>query len=98
MKARLILTLAALVFLTPGKVYLSGSEDGSKIVARSLEATERDWSAQPQYDYTEQERTENGRQTWQITMIQGSPYQRLIATDGKELSKEQNAREEKKLE
>jgi hypothetical protein len=67
------------------------------IIQRSVEAYERDWKADPEYGYFERD-VENGvTRTHQVRMIEGSPYYCLVAINDKPLSKEEQAKEEHKL-
>lgn len=66
------------------------------IIQKSVEANQRDFEAAPHYDYKERDREGNGSKTYQVTMIEGSPYNRLIAVNGKPLSHDQQAQEMKK--
>ncbi len=72
-----------------------------RIVAESVQNTNADWSAAPQYDFTERDViTKGGKRvvrTYQVIMIDGSPYQKSIATDGRPLSAAQQTTEERKL-
>jgi hypothetical protein len=72
--------------------------DIKTIVERSVAANDKDFEAGPQFNYKEKDRQANGTKTFQVTMIDGTPYQRLLAVDGKPLSKEQAAEEWKKQE
>jgi hypothetical protein len=73
-----------------------------EIVKNAAAAAERDWNRAPEYSYCEREVVTNGRsktvRTQQVLMIDGSPYKRLTAVDGRSLSSEQQADEERKLE
>jgi hypothetical protein len=64
------------------------------LVARSVAANEHDYKAAPSYSYKEREREGQNSRTFEVTMIAGSPYRRLIAIDNRELSREERAREE----
>ena len=67
------------------------------IIQRSVEANERDWKADPEYNYFERD-VENGvSKTNHVTMIEGSPYYRLTEINGKRLSESEQAKEERKL-
>ena len=79
-------------------VTLAQRPDVKTIIQRSVEANNRDFRAAPAYNYKEHDKTAGGTKTYQITMIDGSPYQRLIAADGKPLSAQANAAELKKQE
>lgn len=68
------------------------------IVQRSVEANKRDWEAVPEFDCLERDRTADGTKTYEDIMISGSPYQRLVAVNGKPLSPEQKEEEKRKLE
>lgn len=73
--------------------------DVSQIIAKSVAANQRDFDAGPHFNNKERDRTPGGgSKTYQVTMIDGTPYQRLIAVNGKPLSPEQNAQELKKQE
>jgi hypothetical protein len=76
--------------------------DVEEIVNRSIEKNESNWKVAPQYTFTERDSvTENGkltRRTFKVLMIDGSPYNRLIAEDGELLPAVEAAAEEKKLE
>jgi len=44
-----------------------------------VEANERDWQAAPKYNYFERDQIGAGTKTYQVLMILGSPYHRLVA-------------------
>jgi outer membrane lipoprotein-sorting protein len=72
-----------------------------EIVQRSVAANEADWGQAPNYSYTEREVTsaKNGPKkvrTYEVTMIEGSPYERLIAVNDQPLSPGEQQREEQK--
>lgn len=71
--------------------------DVAAIIQKSVEANDRDWNAAPQYDCVERDRDEHGTKTYQVTTILGSPYERLIAINGRDLSASEKAKEEKKF-
>lgn len=73
------------------------SNDARTIIQRSVAANERDWKAAPQYNYQERDRTGKGTKTYQVLMILGSPYNRLVARDGRALPASQQADEQRKL-
>jgi len=76
----------------------SGSSvDVQTIIQRSVEANQRDWQADPEYSYTETVRTGKGTKTHQVTMLFGSPYEKLIRVNGKALSSADRKKEEDKF-
>lgn len=73
--------------------------DASSIIQRSVEANAVDWKAAPGYDYFERDaQSAGGTKTYDESMILGSPYERLVAVNGKPLSPEQQAQEQQKAE
>ncbi len=92
--------ISALIFtltLLPPAVLCSAQQDAA-IIQRSVEAIARDWTAAPDYDYFERDREPGGgSKTFEDLMIFSSPYQRLVAVNGKPLSREQQAKEQRKL-
>jgi hypothetical protein len=68
------------------------------IVRRSAEATHADWSRVPGYDFCELDRSSDGSRTYEVLMISGSPYSRLVAINGRALPTAAENEEERKLE
>jgi hypothetical protein len=64
----------------------AAQEDAASIVRKSAEANQRDWTAVTEFDNSERDRTKGGDKTYAVTMIEGSPYERLIAMNGHALS------------
>ncbi len=71
--------------------------DASTIVQRSVVALRTDWKAAPRYNYCERDVEEHGAKTYQVMMILGSPYQRLVAINGAQLPAEDQKEEQHKL-
>src|SRR5512140_1135652 len=90
-----LLVLAALVCLSKPAVAQLGVQE---LVQRSVAANEADWKASAEYEYGETDRDKEGTKTYRVMMIDGSPYNRLIAVNGKPLSEEAAQREQHKLE
>jgi hypothetical protein len=89
---------AVLSFALVPVAALCAPPDVQTIIQKSVEANEKDFKAAPFFNYREEDRDGPNSKTYQVYMIDGSPYQRLIAMNGKPLSKEQSSQEEKKLE
>src|SRR5690242_1388996 len=72
-----------------------------EIVRRSIENTNADWKTAPQYDFTETDVvTKHGQRivkTLRVTMMDGSPYEKVIAMNGEPLSGAQAEAEEQKM-
>jgi len=78
-------------------VVLGGPQpDVKTIIQKSVAANDRDFRAAPQFNHKEKDRVGKEIKAYQLTMIDGSPYQRLIAVAGKPLAKEQAVGELKK--
>jgi hypothetical protein len=60
--------------------------DVKTIISKSVEANHIDFAAAPHFNHKEEDDFGNGSKTYQVTMIDGSPYRRLIAVNGKPLS------------
>lgn len=69
-----------------------------EIVERSVAANDKDFAAEPEFNFIEKDHEGKTTKTFQVTMIDGSPYQRLLASSGKALSPAQEAVELKKEE
>jgi hypothetical protein len=76
--------------------------DPKQIVQRSVQAIEADWNLAPGYSFQERdvESKHNATptvKTYEVLMIDGSPYNRLTAIDDQPLSRGDQAEEERKL-
>ena len=90
-----LLLLVACAFLIPSTAS-SVQPDPRTIIAKSVKENQIDFQAAPDFSYKERDSTPNGSKTYQVTMIDGSPYQRLMAVDDHPLSNEAAEQEEKK--
>ena len=76
--------------------------DANEIVRRSVAAIEADWSQAPNYSFVQRgvESKHDAAptvKTYEVLMIDGSPYNRLIAVNDKTLSSGEQAEEGRKL-
>src|SRR5271163_1323987 len=74
----------------------------SELVRQSVEAIKTDWSQAPNYSFVERdvESKKDGEptiKTKRVLMIDGSPYNRLIAMDDRPLSPGDEAEEKREL-
>lgn len=90
--------LRALPIVLMWSAFVFGQDNVATIIQRSVEANNRDWDAAPQFDYFERDQGTDGSKTYAVTMLDGSPYERLVAINGKTLSGEKQAEEQKKFE
>lgn len=81
--------------------------DAAFIVKRSVSVNDGDWAAQPHYSHNERDvnvkvgqdgkASEKQQKTYRVMMIDGSPYNELIALNGEPLTPLQNSQEKDKL-
>ncbi len=76
--ARMMILLATL--LLTANAFAPPNVD--MIIRRSVEANNIDWEAAPQYNHFERDRSGGGTRTYEVMMILGSEYQRLVAVNG----------------
>jgi hypothetical protein len=77
-------------------IHSSAQIDVHRIIERSVQANTEDWNAAPGYDYCERDQQPGGgTTTYQVMMILGSPYRRLIAVNGTVLSSGQELERQK---
>jgi hypothetical protein len=93
------------MFATCAVVLAAGLDIDPKaqeIMAQSVRVTEGNWAAAPQYSVVRTEAkskrdAEPAKKTFQVLMIEGSPYSRLLAEGGQPLSAARQAEEDAKL-
>ena len=76
--------------------------NGNQLMAQSVKVTERNWAQAPKYSFTRTEINTKGsskpvQKTAEVLMIDGSPYSRLIALDGRPLTAQEAREQEQKL-
>lgn len=81
--------------------------DAASVVRKSVSVNDGDWAAQPQYSHTERDvdvkvgqddkASEKQQKTYRVMMIDGSPYNQLIALNGEPLAPLQKSQEAAKL-
>src|SRR4051794_13476850 len=75
--------------------------NADEIVRRSVVVNERNWKSAPNWAFTERDvdmkHGEKKTKTFEVLMIKGSPYNKLIAENDKPLSPEGRNKEEEKL-
>ncbi|MGA9510002.1 MAG: hypothetical protein WBV55_15400 [Candidatus Sulfotelmatobacter sp.] len=92
----MLILLLAIVLASSG--WGMGQDNADAIIQHSVEANKRDWEAAPKFDCLERDHGSGGTKTYEDMMILGSPYQRLVAINGKPLTPAQTAVEAHKLE
>lgn len=92
---RSALPLLLVLFASAAKV-VAQQPNLQEIIQKSVAANQADFKAAPYYNNKERDRIGKTTKLYQITMIEGTSYQRLLAVNGKPLSASQRAQEEKK--
>ena len=69
-----------------------------EIIKKSVEQNRNDWNAAPHYAHRERDRVGQTSKTYDVTMIDGSPYHRLIAVNDEPLSPADAQKEQRKQE
>ena len=92
--ANILSMIAMLLFLH----HFTIAQDVAGIIRQSADANNRDWAAAPEFDNSERDRTKDGDKTFAVTMVDGSPYERLLAVNGHDLSAAKQQEEQKKYE
>jgi len=92
--------LGVLVLAIASADWVTAASMVEDIVQRSVQNANADWAAAPQYAFTERDVvTQRGKQTtksYQVTMLEGSPYNKLIAINDQPLPPAQAAAESQK--
>lgn len=70
--------------------------DARTIIETSVKANDRDFAAATAYDHKERDQTSGGSKTFEVFMLDGSPYRRLIEVNGEPLSANQAQAEKSK--
>jgi hypothetical protein len=92
-----LIAYAALLLLTFGW-HSKKLPDAKTIIRQSVQANEKDWNASPKYEFDETDYFPGGHtRTYHVTMILGSPYERLTRLDGKPISPAANSAEQHKM-
>jgi hypothetical protein len=96
MEPRLFLALT----VVPAALFAQ-QPDAQEIVRRSVATETADWKAAPNYSFVERDTViKHGAplsKTYEVLMIEGSPYNKLIAVGGRPLSPGEQAEEDRKL-
>jgi outer membrane lipoprotein-sorting protein len=87
-----------ILFATATSTWCFQRPDVATIVQRSVEANQADWKVAPEYEYFERDQKKGGSKTYHVRMIEGSPYQELVAVNGEPLSLQDQQQEKQKLE
>jgi hypothetical protein len=71
--------------------------DVAALIRQSVDANNRNWAAAPGYQYLETDRLAGGSETYRVRMLYGSPYNELVAVNGRGLPPDRQSDEQRKL-
>lgn len=83
-----------IIFLCVGA---SNPDAADSIIRRSVEANDVDWKADSAFDYCVRRQEHQQTNTYEVMMILGSPYERLVAVNGHVLTTAEQAEQQQKL-
>ncbi len=91
-----------LLALLPALLFAAHTPDVPEIIAHSVQANQEDWKQAPGYSFIERDAdSKHGGaktiKTFQVLMIDGSPYNKLIAVNDEPISSWMLAEEDRKL-
>jgi hypothetical protein len=95
MWARAGLLVSAVVFVALPNAFAQ-QPNVQEIVEKSVAVNHADFEAATHFNWTEIDRNGKGSKKYRVTMIEGTPYYRLMGLNGKPLSAAQNAQEQQK--
>jgi hypothetical protein len=92
----------ALLTVTVGSIAFASPPSPEEIIQRSIEVNEANWKEAPGYSFVERDvETKHGSgktiKTYEVLMIDGSPYNKVTAINDRPLSAGEKALEEEKL-
>ena len=81
---------------------LAASPNAAELMSRSVKVTEQNWAQAPNYSFARtQVSSKRGsapvKKTFEVVMIQGTPFSKLIAEDGRPLSRDRAKEQDQKL-
>jgi hypothetical protein len=94
---RVIIFFTGVLLALPASFRAQDTSAAHVIVHRSVQANNADWKAQPDYSFRRSDVEGSLRQTFEVTMLKGSPYERLLALNDKPLGPDQQRQEQAKL-
>jgi hypothetical protein len=95
---RAIVFLAGVLLALPASYPAQDTSTAHVIIHRSVQANNADWKAQTDYSFRRSDVQGPLRQTFEVTMLEGSPYERLLALNDKPIDADLQRQEQTKLE
>jgi hypothetical protein len=95
---RAIVFLVGVLLALPAIYRAQDTSAAHVIIHRSVQANHADWKAQSDYSFRRSDVQGALRQTFEVTMLNGSPYERLVALNDQPIGPDQQRQEQAKLE
>lgn len=89
-------SLLSLLTVVPA-VAETSSLDAAALVKKSVALTERDWQAAPKYRFRERDVKGKGTETYEVYLLDGSQYNKLVARNDRPLTAAEQQAEDAKL-
>jgi hypothetical protein len=93
-----ILFFAGALLAVPASFRAQDLSAARVIIHRSVQANNADWKAQTEYSFRRRDIEGSERQTFEVIMLEGSPYERLVALNGKPAPPDRARQEQAKFE
>ena len=75
----------------------SASVDADTVVQRWMQQSHKDLNAALEFGYRERVRDDDGTKTYEVTLLDGSPFKHLISIDGRTLDTNEAAKEKQRF-
>jgi hypothetical protein len=98
MRLRFVIVIAAALLPAVRTETAEQLPQAKSIIERAVAAAERSWSLAPEYAFLETDGSHEGTRTYEVTMMLGSPYRRLVRVNGEPLSPSRKEAEQQTLE
>jgi hypothetical protein len=95
---RAIFFFAGVLLALPASYRAQDTSAARVIIHRSVQANNADWKAQTEYSFRRSDVEGSERQTFEVTMLDGSPYERLLALNDKPIGRDRQRQEQAKFE
>ena len=93
--------LSALLILSVQAGPEAAAPDVETIVSRSVANNQANWTAAPRFNFTEHDvATKSGEEssrTYEVLMIDGAPYQKVLAVDGRKMNADELKHEDREM-
>lgn len=93
-----VVIMAGVLLAAPAGIWAQDISAARVIIHRSVQANNADWKAQTEYSFRRSDVEGPERQTFEVVMLEGSPYERLVGLNGKPIDSDRVRQEQAKFE